>query len=159
MLREFAVKGFVFDKKRLENGAFLGEDYFEKLLEEVREIRLSERHFYQKVTDIYMTSTDYNKDAPTTRTFFANVQNKLHFAVHGHTAAEIIKDRADSDKSNMGLTGWQNSPGGKILQSDVTVGKNYLTADELAELGRLVNAYLDLAESRARRHILDRIKH
>ena len=153
VLREFAIKGFVLDKKRLENGTFLGEDYFERLLEEIREIRLSERRFYQKITDIYTTSMDYNKDAPTTRDFFAKVQNKLHFAIHGHTAAEIIMKRADSQKGHMGLTSWENSPDGKILKSDVSVAKNYLAQDELESLARIVNAYLDLAEDRARRKI------
>lgn len=153
VLREFAIKGFVLDKKRLENGTFLGEDYFERLLEEIREIRLSERRFYQKITDIYTTSMDYNKDAPTTRDFFAKVQNKLHFAIHGHTAAELIMKRADSQKDHMGLTSWANSPDGKILKSDVSVVKNYLAQDELESLARIVNAYLDLAEDRARRKI------
>ena len=153
VLREFAIKGFVLDKKRLENGTFLGEDYFERLLEEIREIRLSERRFYQKITDIYSTSMDYNKDAPTTRDFFAKVQNKLHFAIHGHTAAELIMKRADSQKDHMGLTSWENSPDGKILKSDVSVAKNYLTRDELESLARIVNVYLDLAEDRARRKI------
>jgi hypothetical protein len=153
VLREFAIKGFVLDKKRLENGTFLGEDYFERLLEEIREIRLSERRFYQKITDIYTTSMDYNKDAPTTRDFFAKVQNKLHFAIHGHTAAELIMKRADSQKDHMGLTSWANSPDGKILKSDVLVAKNYLAQNELESLARIVNAYLDLAEDRARRKI------
>ena len=153
VLREFAIKGFVLDKKRLENGTFLGEDYFERLLEEIREIRLSERRFYQKITDIYSTSMDYNKDAPTTRDFFAKVQNKLHFAIHGHTAAELIMKRADSQKDHMGLTSWANNPDGKILKSDVSVAKNYLARDELESLARIVNAYLDLAEDRARRKI------
>jgi hypothetical protein len=153
VLREFAIKGYVLDKNRMENGAFLGEDYFERLLEEIREIRLSERRFYQKITDIYVTSVDYNKDAPTTRDFFAKVQNKLHFAIHGHTAAELILRRADASKINMGLTSWENSPDGKILKTDVTIAKNYLSQDELESLGRIVNAYLDLAEERARRKI------
>jgi len=153
VLREFAVKGYVLDKKRMENGAFLGEDYFERLLEEVREIRLSERRFYQKITDIYATSVDYNRDAPTTRTFFAKVQNKLHFAIHGHTASELIMRRADSGKEHMGLTSWENAPSGKILKSDVTIAKNYLSQEELEALGRIVNSYLDLAEERARRKI------
>jgi hypothetical protein len=153
VLREFAIKGFVLDKKRLENGAFLGEDYFERLLEEVREIRLSERKFYQKVTDIYATAVDYNRDAPTTKTFFAKVQNKLHFAIHGHTAAELIMQRADSSKTHMGLTSWENAPYGKIVKTDVVVAKNYLSQEELKSLGRIVNAYLDLAEDRARRKI------
>lgn len=153
VLREFAIKGYVLDKKRMENGSFLGEDYFERLLEEIREIRLSERRFYQKITDIYATSIDYNQDAPTTRAFFAKVQNKLHFAIHGHTAAELIVERADSEKTHMGLTSWEKAPEGKILKSDVSVAKNYLSKDELESLGRIVNAYLDLAEERARRRI------
>ena len=153
VLREFAVTGYVLDKKRLENGVFLGEDYYERLLGEIREIRLSERRFYQKVTDIYATSIDYNKDAPTTREFFSKVQNKLHFAIHGYTAAEIIYERANSTKTHMGLRSWENAPAGKILKTDVVVAKNYLTAEELQALGRIVNAYLDLAEDRARRKI------
>jgi hypothetical protein len=153
VLREFAIKGYVLDKKRMENGSFLGEDYFERLLEEIREIRLSERRFYQKITDIYATSVDYNKDAPTTKAFFAKVQNKLHFAVHGNTAAELIMQRADSTKTNMGLTTWEKAPDGKILKTDVSVAKNYLAKDELESLGRIVNAYLDLAEERAKRKI------
>jgi len=153
VLREFAIKGYVLDKARMENGAYLGEDYFERLLEEIREIRLSERKFYQKITDIYATSLDYNRDAPTTKFFFASVQNKLHFAIHGHTAAELIKQRADSEQEHMGLTSWRRSPEGKILKSDVSVAKNYLTKDELAALGRIVNAFLDLAEDRAQRQI------
>ena len=153
VLREFAIKGYVLDKQRLENGAFLGEDYFERLLEEIREIRLSERRFYQKITDIYATSMDYNRDAPTTREFFARVQNKLHYATHGRTAAELIQQRADGHKKNMGLTSWENSPDGKILKSDVSVAKNYLSKEELESLGRIVNAYIDLAEDRAQRKI------
>jgi hypothetical protein len=153
VLREFAVKGYVLDRKRMENGSFLGEDYFERLLEEIREIRLSERRFYQKITDIYATSMDYNKDAPTTREFFAKVQNKLHFAIHGHTAAELIMRCADSNKEQMGLTSWEQSPDGKILKTDVSVAKNYLSQNELESLGRIVNSYLDLAEERARRKI------
>jgi len=153
VLRDYTIKGYVLDKKRMENGTFLGEDFFERLLEEIREIRLSERRFYQKITDLYATSVDYNKDAPTTRDFFAKVQNKLHFAIHGHTAAELIVNRADASKERMGLTSWENSPEGKILKSDVAVAKNYLTQDELESLGRIVNAYLELAEDRARRKI------
>ena len=153
VLKEFSIKGYVIDKKRMENGAFLGEDYFEHLLEEIREIRLSERRFYQKITDIYSTSVDYNRDAPTTREFFAKVQNKLHFAIHGHTAAELIMDRADSKKPKMGLTSWEKAPDGKIVKTDVVVAKNYLSKEELESLGRIVNAYLDLAEERARRKI------
>ena len=153
VLRDFAIKGYVLDRKRMENGAFLAEDYFERLLEEIREIRLSERRFYQKITDIYATAVDYNKDAPTTREFFAKVQNKLHFAIHGQTAAELIKDRADADQPHMGLTSWENAPQGKILKSDVSVAKNYLSKTELGSLGRIVNAYLELAEDRAQRRI------
>lgn len=153
ILREFAIKGYVLDKKRMENGAFLGEDYFERLLSEIREIRLSERRFYQKITDIYSTALDYNKGAPTTKAFFAKVQNKLHFAIHGHTAAELILQRADSGKAHMGLSSWEQAPDGKILKTDVVVAKNYLNQDELESLGRIVNAYLDLAEDRARRNI------
>ncbi len=153
VLHDFAIKGYVLDKKRMENGSFLNEDYFEHLLEEIREIRLSERRFYQKITDIYATSVDYNKNAPTTKAFFARVQNKLHFAIHGHTAAELIVERADSTKTNMGLSTWENAPDGKILKSDVSVAKNYLVKGELESLGRIVNAYLDLAEERARRRI------
>ena len=153
ILKEFAIKGFVLDKKRLENGGFLGEDYFEQLLAEIREIRLSERRFYQKITDIYATSMDYNKNAPTTRDFFAKVQNKLHYAIHGHTASELVLERADSNKPHMGLTSWEHSPNGKILKTDVPVAKNYLNAEELESLGRIVNAYLELAENRAKRKI------
>lgn len=153
VLREFAVKGYVMDRKRLENGTFLGEDYFERLLAEIREIRLSERRFYQKITDIYATSVDYNKDAPTTREFFAKVQNKLHYAIHGHTAPELIKKRADSTKPHMGLTSWEGGPEGKVVKTDVATAKNYLSAEELESLGRIVNAYLELAEDRAKRHI------
>lgn len=153
VLSRFAIRGYVLDRERLENGSFLGEDYFERLLEEIREIRLSERRFYQKVADVYATSIDYNRNAPTTRAFFATVQNKLHYAVHGRTSAELITDRADSNQPNMGLTTWKNSPDGKILRSDVTVGKNYLQRNELEDMGSLVNAFLELAENRARRRI------
>ena len=153
VLRDFALRGYVIDKKRMENGAFLGEDYFEHLLAEIREIRLSERRFYQKITDIYATAMDYDKDSPTTRQFFAKVQNKLHFAVHGHTAAELIFSRADAEKENMGLVSWERAPRGKIVKTDVVIAKNYLTEQELASLGRIVNAYLDLAEDRAKRQI------
>lgn len=153
ILKEFAIKGFILDKKRLENGSFLGINYFDKLLEEIREIRLSERMFYQKVTDIYATSVDYSKDDETTKKFFAKVQNKLHFAIHGHTAAELIFNRADSSKEKMGLNSWDNSPDGKILKTDVTIAKNYLSKDELDSLGRIINAFLDLAENRAKRNI------
>ncbi|MFA5243568.1 MAG: virulence RhuM family protein [Sulfuricella sp.] len=153
VLREFAIKGYVLDKQRMENGSFLGEDYFERLLAEIREIRLSERKFYQKITDIYATAVDYNRDAPTTKAFFAKVQNKLHYAIHGHTAAELIVQRADSNKPHMGITSWERAPDGKILKADVAVAKNYLDKDELESLGRIVNAYLDLAEDRAQRKI------
>ena len=137
----------------MENGTFLGEDYFEHLLAEIREIRLSERRFYQKITDIYATAMDYNKDAITTKEFFAKVQNKLHYAVHGHTAAELIMKRANAEKEHMGLTSWEKSPDGKIVKTDVFIAKNYLTETELESLGRIVNAYLDLAEDRAKKHI------
>jgi hypothetical protein len=153
VLKQFAIKGFVLDKKRLENGSYLGKDYFEQLLAEIREIRLSERKFYQKITDIYATSLDYNKDATTTKEFFAKVQNKLHFAIHGRTAAELIVARADSQQPHMGLSTWAKAPEGKILKIDVVVAKNYLTQNELESLGRIVNAYLDLAEERAKRNI------
>ncbi|OQX75971.1 MAG: cell filamentation protein Fic [Epsilonproteobacteria bacterium 4484_65] len=153
VLSEFAIKGYVLDNKRLENGAFLGKDYYEKLLEEIREIRLSERRFYQKITDIYATSIDYRKDEITTKTFFAKVQNKLHYAIHGSTAAELIVNRADSNVERMGLNTWENAPEGKILRTDVVIEKNYLEKEELQSLGRIVNAYLDLAENRANRQI------
>jgi hypothetical protein len=153
VLKDFAIKGFVLDKKRLENGTYLNENYFEELLAEIREIRLSERKFYQKVTDIYATSLDYNKDAVVTKEFFAKVQNKLHFAIHGNTASELIYIRVDSTKEKMGLTSWKNSPEGKIIKTDVSIAKNYLSKDELDELGKIVNAFLDLAENRAKRKI------
>ena len=153
VLKQFAIRGYVIDKKRMENGAFLGADYFERLLEEIREIRLSERRFYQKITDIYATSVDYDKNSPMTKGFFATVQNKLHFAITGHTAMELITSRADSKKPNMGLTSWEGSPDGKILASDVKVAKNYLTKDELDSLGRIVSAFLDLAEDFAKRKV------
>ena len=153
VLRQFAIRGYVLDHKRMENGAFLGMDYFEHLLAEIREIRLSERRFYQKLTDIYATAIDYNKDAPTTRLFFKKIQNKMHYAVHGHTAAELIVERADANKEHMGLTTWENAPNGKIVKTDVSVAKNYLREKELEEMGRIVNASLDMAESMAMRHI------
>mgnify|MGYP000903919101 CR=1 FL=1 len=153
VLRDYAIRGYIIDKKRMENGTFLNEDYFEHLLAEIREIRLSERRFYQKITDIYATAMDYNKDAVTTKEFFAKVQNKLHYAVHGHTAAELILSRANAEKEYMGLTSWEKAPDGKIVKTDVSIAKNYLTETELESLGRIVNAYLDLAEDRARRHI------
>lgn len=153
VLRQFAIRGYVIDRKRMENGTFIGEDYFEHLLAEIREIRLSERRFYQKLTDIYATSIDYNRDAPTTRLFFKKVQNKMHYAVHGHTAAELIVDRADVQKEHMGLTTWENAPDGKILKPDVSIAKNYLKETELEDMGRIVNSFLDLAEDMAKRHI------
>ena len=153
VLRQYAIRGYVIDKKRMENGSFIGVDYFEQLLEEIREIRLSERNFYQKLTDIYATAIDYNRDTPTTRDFFKKVQNKMHYAVHGHTAAELIVERADADKEHMGLTTWAKAPNGKIIRSDVSVAKNYLKQNELQALGRLVNAYLDIAKDMAERHI------
>jgi hypothetical protein len=153
VLRDYTLRGYVMDRQRMENGAFLGEDYFERLLEEIREIRLSERRFYQKITDIYATAMDYDKDAPLTQEFFAKVQNKMHFAVHGQTAAELIVERADHTKEQMGLTTWAKAPAGKILKSDVVVAKNYLTEAEMDDLGRIVSAYLDLAESRAKRRV------
>ena len=153
VLREFAIRGYVLDKKRMENGTFLGEDYFEHLLAEIREIRLSERRFYQKLTDIYATSVDYNRDAPTTRLFYKMVQNKMHYAVHGHTAAELIAERADAEKEHMGLTTWENAPDGKIVKTDVAIAKNYLKQVELEDMGRIVTAVLEFAESRAKKHI------
>ena len=153
ILRQFAIRGYVIDKKRMENGAFLDIDYFEYLLAEIREIRLSERRFYQKLTDIYATSIDYNRDAPTTRLFFKKVQNKMHYAVHGHTAAELIVERANAEKEHMGLTTWENAPDGKIVKPDVSIAKNYLKESELEDMGRIVNSFLDLAEDMAKRHI------
>ena len=153
VLKLFSVRGYVLDRERMENGAFLGEDYFEHLLEEIREIRASERRFYQKITDIYATAMDYNADSPTTKKFFATVQNKLHFAIHGHTAAEIIMERANAEKEHMGLTSWKKAPDGKIMKSDVSVAKNYLSLSELDELNRIVTLYLDYAELQARRRI------
>ncbi len=153
VLREFAIRGYVLDKKRMENGSFLGEDYFEHLLAEIREIRLSERRFYQKLTDIYATAVDYNRDAPTTRLFFKMMQNKMHYAVHGRTAAELIVERADAEQEHMGLTSWENAPDGKIVKTDVVVAKNYLKEIELADMGQLVNGVLELAERMAKRHI------
>ena len=153
ILRQFAIRGYVIDKKRMENGSFINEDYFEHLLAEIRDIRLSERRFYQKLTDIYATSIDYILNAPTTRLFFKKVQNKMHYAVHGHTAAELIVERADAEKEHMGLTTWEKAPYGKIVKTDVSIAKNYLKEEELESMGRLVNAFLDLAEDRAKLHI------
>ena len=153
VLRDFTLRGYLLDRKRMENGAFLDDDYFERLLEEIREIRLSERRFYQKITDIYSTAVDYNPDARITREFFAKVQNKMHYAVHGQTAAELIVDRASHTKERMGLVTWDKAPRGKIVKSDVIIAKNYLTEAELQSLGRIVNGYLDFAEEYAKRKV------
>lgn len=153
VLKTFAIQGYVLDKNRLENGQIFDEEYFEHLLDEIREIRASERKFYQKITDIYSTAVDYSRDAVTTKEFFATVQNKLHYAIHGHTAAELIVDRADHTKEHMGLTTWKNAPKGKIVKADVSVAKNYLTQSELKDLNQFVSMYLDYAERQARRHI------
>lgn len=153
ILKEFSKKGYIIDKKRMKNGAFFDEDYYDSLIAEIREIRLSERRFYQKVTDIYATSVDYDSKSPTTIKFFKKVQNKMHFAVSHQTAAEIIYNRADSEKENMGLTSWRNSPNGKILETDVVIAKNYLSKEELESLELIVSAFLDLAENRAKRNI------
>lgn len=153
VLKNFTIRGYIIDKHRMENGTVFGTDYFDSLLDEIRDIRLSERRFYQKVTDIFATSADYNQDTPTAQTFFATVQNKFHYAIHGKTASEVIVDRANSQKPHMGLTTWKNAPDGKVIKSDVSIAKNYLTADELDDLGSIVSAYLDLAENRAKRKI------
>ncbi|MEN9468652.1 MAG: hypothetical protein RL630_385 [Verrucomicrobiota bacterium] len=153
ILRDFAIRGYVLDKERLKNGAIFDQAYFDNLLAEIREIRASERRFYQKITDIYATAMDYSAEAETTQAFFAAVQNKLHFAIHGHTAAELIIGRADSTKEHMGLTTWRNAPKGKILKPDVAVAKNYLTEKELKSLDRFVTMYLDYAEDQAERSI------
>ena len=153
VLRDYAIRGYVLDRKRMENGSFLGEDYFEHLLAEIREIRLSERRCYQKLTDIYATAVDYNRDAPTTRMFFKMMQNKMHYAVHGRTAAELIVERADAEQEHMGLTSWEKAPDGKIVKTDVTIAKNYLKEVELTDMGLLVNGVLELAERMAKRHI------
>ena len=153
ILRDFAIRGYVLDKERLKNGSFLGKEYFDTLLAEIREIRASERKFYQKITDIYATAMDYNRDAEITKTFFAIVQNKLHFAIHGHTAAELVMQRADSTRERMGLTTWKNAPDGKIIKTDVSVAKNYLTEKEIKGLDRFVSMYLDYAEDQAERNI------
>mgnify|MGYP003209318403 FL=1 len=142
VIRQFSLRGYIIDKKRMENGSFIGEDYFEHLLAEIREIRL-----------IYATAVDYNKDAPTTRLFYKKVQNKMHYAVHGHTAAELIVKRANAEKEHMGLTTWENAPDGKIVKPDVSIAKNYLKQVELEDMGKLVNSVLDLAERMANRHI------
>ena len=153
ILKQYSVKGYVLDKERLKNGTFLNENYFNELLQEIREIRISERNFYQKITDIYTTSLDYNVSSPITKDFFKTVQNKMHYAVHGNTAAEVIVNRANHKKAHMGLTNWKNSPNGKILAYDVIVAKNYLTKEELKSLERIVTMYLDYADDQAERHI------
>ncbi len=153
VLKTYTVQGYVLDKKRLENGQIFDEEYFEHLLDEIREIRASERKFYQKITDIYATAVDYSKDAVTTKEFFKTVQNKLHYAIHGHTAAEVIVDRADHRKEYMGLTTWKNAPDGKIVKSDVSIAKNYLSQSELQDLNQFVSMYLDYAERQAKKRI------
>jgi hypothetical protein len=153
-LREFVIKGFVLDDDRLKQGKSFGKDYFDELLERIREIRASERRFYQKITDIYaQCSVDYKSDAEISRQFYKTVQNKLHWAITGHTAAEIVSIRSNTEQQNMGLTNWKNSPDGKVLKSDVSVAKNYLNEDELKELNRVVGMYLDYAENQAERQI------
>lgn len=154
IVEQYTIKGWAMDAERLKNGGtILTQKYFEEQLERIREIRISERNFYQKLTDIYATAIDYDKNAKTTKEFFAKVQNKMHYAIHRHTAAELIYERADANSPNMGLTTWQDAPGGKIKKSDVTVAKNYLTEDELISMQLIVSAYLDLAENRTRRNI------
>ena len=153
VLKTFTIQGYVLDKERMKNGSFIDKDYFEKLLEEIREIRLSERRFYQKVTDIYATSVDYDKKSPISIDFFKKVQNKMHYAVSNQTASEIIYNRVNAEKEHMGLTSWKNSPNGKIMESDVLIAKNYLSKDEIKDLEGIVSALLELAENRARRHI------
>ena len=153
VLKTFTIQGYVLDKERMKNGSFIDKDYFEKLLEEIREIRLSERRFYQKVTDIYATSVDYDKKSPISIDFFKKVQNKMHYAVSNQTASEIIYNRVNAEKEHMGLTSWKNSPNGKIMESDVLIAKNYLSKDEIKDLEGIVSAFLELAENRARRHI------
>ena len=153
VLRDFAIRGYVLDKERLKNGAFFSKEYFDDLLAEIREIRTSERNFYQKITDIYATAMDYSKDAAVTHRFFASVQNNLHFAIHGHTAAELIVSRANAEKEHMGLNTWKNAPDGKIIKTDVAVAKNYLNGKELKSLDRFVTMYLDYAEDQAERGV------
>lgn len=154
IVKDYTIKGWVMDEERLKNGgSVLTVEYFDRLLEQIREIRLSERRFYQKITDIYATSLDYDRTASTTKQFFAKVQNKMHYAVHGHTAAELIYERANAEKPHMGLATWAAAPEGKIVKSDVSIAKNYLNEQEMRSLERIVSAYLDLAEDRAERHI------
>jgi hypothetical protein len=151
--KDYTIKGWVMDDERLKRGTYLTEKYFDEQLERIREIRASERKFYQKITDLYATAIDYDKNSATTRRFYATVQNKMHYAVHGHTAAELIVERADHTKEHMGLTTWADAPDGKIKKSDVTVAKNYLSQDEMKQLNRMVTAYLDFAENMTLRHI------
>ena len=151
--KDYTIKGWVMDDERLKRGTYLTEKYFDEQLERIREIRASERKFYQKITDLYATAIDYDKNAATTRRFYATVQNKMHYAVHGHTAAELIVERADHTKEHMGLTTWADAPDGKIKKSDVTIAKNYLSQDEMKQLNRMVTAYLDFAENMTLRHI------
>ena len=151
--KDYTIKGWVMDDERLKRGAYLTEKYFDEQLERIREIRASERKFYQKITDLYATAIDYDKNSATTRRFYATVQNKMHYAVHGHTAAELIVERANHTKEHMGLTTWADAPDGKIKKSDVTVAKNYLSQDEMKQLNRMVTAYLDFAENMTLRHI------
>lgn len=154
IVEQYTIKGWAMDEERLKNGGtVLTKKYFEEQLERIREIRISERNFYQKLTDIYATSLDYDRNALTTKEFFAKVQNKMHYAVHRHTAAELIYERADAEKPHMGLHTWKDAPNGKIKKSDVSVAKDYLTEDEMKSMELIVSAYLDLAENRARRHI------
>jgi hypothetical protein len=153
ILRDFAIRGYVLDKERLKNGAFFSKKYFDDLLAEIREIRASERAFYQKITDIYATAMDYSKDAATTKKFFASVQNKLHYAIHGQTAAEVIMNRANAETEHMGLTSWKNAPEGKIIKTDVSIAKNYLKEQEIKSLDRFITMYLDYAEDQAERGI------
>ena len=153
IVKDYTIKGWVMDDERLKRGTYLTEKYFDEQLERIREIRASERKFYQKITDLYATAIDYDKNSATTRRFYATVQNKMHYAVHGHTAAELIVERADHTKEYMGLTTWADAPDGKIKKSDVTVAKNYLSQDEMKQLNRIVTAYLDFAENMTLRHI------
>lgn len=153
VLKDFAVKGYVLDKERLKNGSFLGVEYFDGLIEEIREIRASERKFYQKITDIYATALDYDSSSLVSKDFFATVQNKMHYAIHGHTAAEMVLERADAGKKYMGLATWKKAPKGKILKSDVSIAKNYLNKEEITSLDRFVTMYLDYAEDQAKRRI------
>ncbi len=153
VLHQFAIRGYVIDRKRMGNGSAIGEDYFEHLLAEIRKIRLSERRFYQKLTNIYSTSIDYNLDVPTTRLFFKKVQNKMHYAIHGQTAAGMIVDRANAEREHMGLTTWENAPKGKIVKTDVSIAKNYLRENVIEVMGRIVSAFLGIAEDMAKRYI------